>query len=135
MDTIKFTALPEQSNSMRESLRVLRNNIQFCGDDVKVILVTSTVPDEGKSTVAFNLARSFSESDKRVLLVDTDMRKSVLANRLHATNEKQNGIIYGLAHYLSGQKKLTESIYATDVYNLFVMFAGSNVPNATELLE
>ena len=55
----------------RESLKTLRTNIQFCGDDICTIVVTSAMPNEGKSTVTMDLARSFSESGKRVLLIDT----------------------------------------------------------------
>ena len=77
METVKFGNLKEQSYKMKESLRALKTNVQFCGDDIKTLLITSAVPNEGKSTVALNLARSLTESGKRVLLIDTDMRKSV----------------------------------------------------------
>ena len=52
METVKFGQIKEQSYTMKESLRALKTNIQFCGDDVKTILITSAVPNEGKSTVA-----------------------------------------------------------------------------------
>ena len=78
MEIAEFTTLKEMSSTMLESLRALRTNIQFCGDDVKTILFTSTVPDEGKSTVVLDLARSIGESGKKILVVDTDMRKSVI---------------------------------------------------------
>ena len=80
------------------------------------------------------MARSLTESGKSVLLIDTDMRKSVLAGRLRAkTLEKSE--IQGLSHYLSGQKKLTEVLYATQIPKLFMIFAGPSVPNPTEILE
>ena len=84
METVKFGQIKEQSYTMKESLRALKTNIQFCGDDVKTILITSAVPNEGKSTVAMDLARSLTESGKRVLLIDSDMRKSVFVGRLQA---------------------------------------------------
>ena len=87
---------------MKESLRALKTNIQFCGDDIRTLLVTSSVPNEGKSTVALDLARSLTESGNRVLFIDTDMRKSVLAGRLRAT-AASGGEICGLSHYLSSQ--------------------------------
>ena len=83
METVKLQ-LKEQSNTLKESLRALKTNIQFCGDDIKRILITSSVPDEGKSTVTMDLARSLTESGKTVLVIDTDMRKSVLVGRLRA---------------------------------------------------
>lgn len=134
METIELRNIRKHSYTKTESLRALKTNLQFCGDDVKTILFTSSIPDEGKSTVTFDLARSLTESGKSVLLIDTDMRKSVLAGRLRAkTLEKSE--IQGLSHYLSGQKKLTEVLYATQIPKLFMIFAGPSVPNPTEILE
>jgi capsular exopolysaccharide synthesis family protein len=134
METVKFGKLKNQSYTMKESLRALKTNIQFCGDDIKTILITSAVPDEGKSTVALDLARSLTESGKRVLLIDTDMRKSVFVGRLRATSSA-GGEIHGLSHYLSGQKKLEDVLYGTEIPRLFMIFAGPAVPNPTEILE
>lgn len=134
MEIVKFGKLKEQSYMMKESLRALKTNIQFCGDDVKTILFTSSVPNEGKSTVALDLARSLTESGKRVLFIDTDMRKSVLIGRLRA-KAGDGGQICGLSHYLSGQKRLEEVMYGTEVPRLFMIFAGPSVPNPTEILE
>ena len=119
---------------MKESLRALKTNIQFCGDDIRTLLVTSSVPNEGKSTVALDLARSLTESGNRVLFIDTDMRKSVLAGRLRAT-AASGGEICGLSHYLSGQRRLEEVMYGTEIPGLFMIFAGPSVPNPTEILE
>ncbi|MBO4952698.1 MAG: CpsD/CapB family tyrosine-protein kinase [Lachnospiraceae bacterium] len=119
---------------MKESLRTLRTNIQFCGDDMKVIMFTSSIPNEGKSTVTVNLARSLSESGKSVLVIDTDMRKSVLMGRLKAkaTEDKQ---VNGLSHYLSGQKALPDVVYLTQMPRFCMIFAGPSVPNPTEILD
>ncbi len=122
------------SYGMREALRTLKTNIQFSGDDIKVIMITSMAPDEGKSSVTMKLARSLTESGKSILVVDTDMRKSVLLGRLQIESEDESEI-YGLSHYLSGQQKLEDSLYATDIAKLHIMFAGPSVPNPTELLE
>jgi capsular exopolysaccharide synthesis family protein len=119
---------------MKESLRALKTNIQFCGDDIRTVLITSAVPNEGKSTVSLDLARSLTESGKRVLLIDTDMRKSVFVGRLRA-QASSGGEICGLSHYLSGQKKLEDVLYGTDIPRLFMIFAGPSVPNPTEILE
>jgi capsular exopolysaccharide synthesis family protein len=134
METVKFGKLKNQSYTMKESLRALKTNIQFCGDDIQTILITSAVPNEGKSTVALDLARSLTESGKRVLLIDTDMRKSVFVGRLRAT-ASGGGEIHGLSHYLSGQKKLENVLYGTEIPRLFMIFAGPSVPNPTEILE
>ena len=134
MELVRFGKLKEQSYTMKEYLRALKTNIQFCGDDIQTILITSSVPNEGKSTVAMDLARSLTESGKRVLFIDTDMRKSVLVGRLRAKTASGNDIC-GLSHYLSGQKKLEEVLYGTEVPRLFMIFAGPSVPNPTEILE
>lgn len=133
MESVVLGSIKEHSYTMKESLRALKTNLQFCGDDIKTILVTSSVPDEGKSTVSMDLARSLTESGKSVLVVDTDMRKSVLVGRLRV--KAANGEVFGLSHYLSGQRKLNEVLYATDVKRLFMVFAGPSVPNPTEILE
>jgi len=134
METIKFGNLRKQSYTMKESLRVLKTNIQFCGDDFRTILLTSSLPNEGKSTVTLELARSLTESGKSVLVIDSDMRKSVLIGRLKAKTESGKEI-QGLSHYLSGQKGLNEVLYATNVPDLFMIFSGPSVPNPTEILE
>lgn len=133
MQTVSLESIKEHSYTMKESLRALKTNIQFCGDDIKTILITSSVPNEGKSTVSVNLARSLTESGKSVLVIDTDMRKSVLVGRLRA--KVKSGEVLGLSHYLSGQKKLEDVLYATDIKRLFMVFAGPSVPNPTEILD
>lgn len=134
MDTVKFGKLAAQSHTMKESLRALRTNLQFCGDDIRVILFTSALPNEGKSTVVMDLARSLEEAGKKVLVIDTDMRKSVLIGRLRAKNMNGEELV-GLSHYLSGQKTIDDIVYATTLQHLFVVFAGPSVPNPTEILE
>lgn len=134
MATVLFGNLKKQSYTMKESLRALRTNLQFCGDDLKVIMITSAIPNEGKSTVSIELARSLVELGKKVLVIDTDMRKSVLVGRMRATTSEGKEV-FGLSHYLSGQKKLDEVLYDTGVEDLSIIFAGPSVPNPTELLE
>lgn len=134
METVRLRNLDERSYMKKESLRAIRTNIQFCGDDIKTIVITSSIPNEGKSTVAFELARSLTEAGKKVVLIDTDMRKSVLVGRLRARTFKGDEI-FGLSHLLSGQKTLADVLYATQLPNLYMVFAGPSVPNPTEILE
>ena len=133
METVVINQIKDQSYTMKESLRALKTSISFCGKGVKSILFTSSVPNEGKTTVVMDLARSMADSKKSVLVVDTDMRKSVLVGRLRAKVES-GGKIYGLSHYLSGQVSLDKVIYATNIKGVFILFAGHEVPNPTELL-
>ena len=133
MQSVEFSNIKPMSTTMRESVRALRTNLQFCGDDVRTILFTSSVPNEGKSTVVLDLARSIGESGKHVLLVDTDIRKSVMM-REYSVKTAAHQQIFGLSHYLSGQKKMDEVLYHTDLSNVDIVFAGRSVPNPTEIL-
>lgn len=112
-----------------EALKTLRTNLMFCGEEVKAIALTSFSAAEGKSTISFQLAVSFAQAGKRVLLMDADLRRSVLANRLRV-----HGKVQGLTHYLSGMANARELLYQTDVPGLYIMFAGARVPNAAEAL-
>ena len=98
----------EMSYAMTEELNTLRTNIQFSGVDKKVIVMTSSFSGEGKSTITYQLAKSLAELGKRVLLIDADMRKSVMVNMLES-----GSVDKGLSHYLSGQCSLSEAVYAT----------------------
>ena len=111
-----------------ESMRMLRTNLQFSGGNLRVILFTSSIQDEGKSETSFQLAISFAKLDKKVLYVDADMRKSVFTTRYQI---KEN--VQGLSQYLSGQN--TEDIvYKTNIKNMDVVFAGPYAHNPAELL-
>lgn len=112
-----------------EAYKVLRTNLQFCGKDVKVIALTSCNANEGKSTVSLHIAKSFSELGKKVLLIDADMRKSVIAGRnTTVTNPR------GLSEVLTGLNTLEECIYPVEDASLHILFAGKYPPNPVELL-
>ena len=69
--------LPEINDyRMVEGLNQLKTNLAFCGKDIKVITMTSSVPNEGKSSVSLSLSRTLAESGKKILMVDADLRKS-----------------------------------------------------------
>ena len=113
-----------------EAIKTLRTNIQFCGSGLKTIMFTSSMPDEGKSETAFALASSFGNIGKKVLLVDADIRKSVMVKRYEIKGNPN-----GLSQYLSGQKSLEEICYETDMENLDMVLSGPFSPNPAELLE
>ncbi len=115
--------------SANESYKSLRTNLLFCGEDKKVIAVTSCTPNEGKTSVSLNLCISLAESGKKVLMIDADMRKSVLVGRTHA-----NGAIKGLSHFLSQQEVLDNVVYVTNISRLHIIYAGNIPPNPAELL-
>lgn len=113
-----------------EAIKTLRTNIQFCGTNIKTIMLTSSLPDEGKSDIAFALASSLAQIGKKAVLIDADIRKSVMVSRYQLDQE-----VYGLSQYLSGQKSLEHVLYDTNVENLSMVFAGPYSPNPAELLE
>lgn len=134
METLQLNNLAKQNIQIEECLRGIRTNIQFCGTDIQTILITSCTPDEGKSSVTVELARSFTTTGKRVLIIDTDMRKTVLKKRFQIKTEN-GGPIRGLSHYLSGQTDGEKILYQTNVKNLYMICAGQKVPNSTEILD
>lgn len=113
-----------------EAMKTLRTNIQFSGTNIRVIMFTSSMPSEGKSETSFHLAASLAQLDKKVLLIDADIRKSVLVSRYQLDRR-----VDGLSQYLSGQKQKEEVIYETNVPNLSMIFSGPYSPNPAELLE
>lgn len=114
---------------MLEAFKTLKVNLMFCGDLIKVILVTSTTENEGKSTISAKLAKSLAESGKKAILIDADMRKSELLQS-SAKNE-----ISGLSQLLSGKCNLEDVIYKTQDENFDVIFAGQYSDMSVELLE
>lgn len=129
-ETIELKREMEDDYSYNEAIKTLRTNIQFCGSNIRAVLFTSSLPDEGKSDISFALAESLAQIGKRTILIDADIRKSVLVDRYHLEKE-----VFGLSQYLSGQKPLEDVIYKTNEENLSVIFAGPYSPNPAELLE
>lgn len=122
--------LPGSDNYfMRESYNVLRTNLQFCGQDVKIIAITSCEENEGKTIISLNIGKSFSELDKKVLVVDADLRKSVIMGR---NTDVQNA--KGLSEVITGLESFENAIYKTQYENMDIVFSGKYPPNPVELL-
>ena len=123
--------LPEVKDyRLTEGLNQLKTNLAFCGKDIKVITITSSVQNEGKSLVAFDLSKTMAESGKKSLMVDADLRKSVLAAKYHI-----QGIDKGLSHYLTGQAEIEDIIYETETEGFYLSVAGPLSPDPTSLLD
>lgn len=120
---------PVMSPIMKDVYRRLRTNIEFTGIENKVICITSCVKNDGKSSVSYNLARILADNDKKVLLIDGDMRNSVLPEKVGISRN-----LKGLSHFLAGKENMMDTIYSTNHKHLFLMPTGVLPKNPTELL-
>jgi capsular exopolysaccharide synthesis family protein len=121
----------ENNNSaIAEAFRKLRTNLQFLAVDnpPRQIVVTSSVPSEGKSTSAINIALALAEAEYKVALIDGDLRRPSL--------DKYMGLVgaVGFSTVLSGGAALDDVLQETKFPNLTVMTAGTSPPNPSELL-
>lgn len=112
-----------------EAYRTLRASLMLSEDDSHRILVTSAVPEEGKSTTSLNLAVAMAARGARTLLVEADLRKPVFEERLFGTQSKR-----GLADYLSDKADFQAVLQATDIENLTLVSAGKVSKNSGELV-
>ncbi len=121
----------EKSNDMlSEAFRLMRYNLSFLNRDAKVIMFTSTIPSEGKSFVSRNFAYSLAVKDKKVILIDCDIRRQTQSCVLGFQTAK------GLTNYLSGEVSDIQELIAPaqDGSRVKIMPAGPLPPNPTELL-
>ena len=114
----------------KEAYKTLRTNLRYFlrGEGCKKICITSANAGEGKSITFMNLAISMAETEKRVLLIDADLRRPALARLLA---EKASP---GLANVLAGMNTLEESVHKNVYPNLDILFSGDIPPNPSELL-
>jgi polysaccharide biosynthesis transport protein len=117
--------------SVSESYRTLRTSILFSrvGNVPKAISFTSAFPQEGKTATLVNTAVSFAQLNKKVLLIDGDMRKP----RLHRVFDLS--ILDGLSSFLTGKVDLDEAVKETKIENISVITSGPHPPNPVELMD
>lgn len=120
----------EPKSHIAECTRAVRTNLLFMSPDkpIKRMLVTSSGPQEGKSTTAINLAIAMAQSGQKVLLIDTDMRRP----RLHKAFGVPNDV--GVSSLVVGEGKLDEAIKTTEVPGVYLLPCGPVPPNPAELL-
>lgn len=121
----------DPKSPISEVFKTLRTNLQFTNHNQNTLslLVTSTMPREGKTWVTSNLGVTFAQSNKKVVIIDSDMRKG----RLH--NVFGTKIFPGFSNYLAEtETSIKEYLIQTDIENLWMIPAGNVPPNPSELL-
>ena len=129
MNRVVFKDEEKRDFRVDEAVKTLRANVQFSGEDIKTIAVTSSVPGEGKSTVAMKLAQNFAEAGKFTVLLDCDIRMTKMMDSFHVEGE-----VKGLSEYLCGMAKYEDILQKTNKSSFYMVFAGHHVPNPSELL-
>jgi polysaccharide biosynthesis transport protein len=130
-EAVELVALERPKSQMAESYRALRTSLLLTslGGPPHVILVTSALPGEGKSTTTLNAAIVLAQKGARVLLVDADLRRPTLHKTLGM------GPREGLSNVLTGNISLSQAVVPTQILpNLFLLPAGTPPPNPAELL-
>ncbi len=119
-------------SNISEDIRTIRTNLMFTSSDEesKVILVTSSIPGEGKSFISSNLATAFAQTGESTLLIDSDLRLGRIHKVFGISNTK------GLSNLLVGQNVVdcAEYIKKTNIPNLYIIPRGTVPPNPSELL-
>jgi len=154
MKKIVMDEIPKLDFRVEEAYKTLRTNIQFCGEDIKVVSLTSCVPNEGKSVVTVQLSKSMAELGKKVLVIDADIRGSVWGERYNiqgvvahvepdsleetedASRYSRSRItpIQGLSEYITGQCQMEDCIYKSNIEGLDMILTGRSAPNPAELV-
>ena len=128
----EFIRLDDDSSfTFVEAYKTLRTNLSFslAQREYKRLLVTSSLPSEGKSTTSVSLGTVFAQTGAKVLLIDADMRNP----KLHRYFRQKNDI--GLSSVLSNALDVDKVIYATKTENLYLIKSGPIPPNPAELLD
>ncbi len=126
---VNFNTVSPNDFLTNETYKMLRTNLLFCGPDNKTIVLTSARENEGKSTVTAELAKSLADAGKKTIMIDADMRKSVLLGK-----ERKKSGFFGLSEYLSGQVDFSRVLYNTQDPCFDIIFSGRFPPNPVELL-
>lgn len=130
---LEVSNFPQLDYVCNEAMNTLCTNLSYCGKDIRKIMITSRYAGEGKSYIAMNLLRTFSQLGKRTVLIDTDLRASGIQSDYRLRYSTQSH--YGLSEYLSGICGLEEAVYQTNLPNTYMIPAGHEAPNPLQLLD
>lgn len=115
---------------IQNAAKTLLTNIRFVSVDnpVKSVVVTSSIPNEGKTTISVELAKAVATSGKSAVLVETDMRRRSLAGKI---GKRASAGLYGV---LSGQVPLEKAVVETSVKGIFFLDAEPSIPNPVDII-
>ena len=129
---LEISNLPDLDFAGNEAFNVLATNISCYGSEIKTILVTSRYKKEGKTFVSMNLLRTLASLQKRVVLVDADLRQAQIMHKQGVHSEEDSR--YGLAQYLAGKCGMERIVYQTNIPNTWIVPIGQAVHNSLQHL-
>lgn len=133
MSKVEITKFPALEYASEEAFNTLCTNLTFAGQNVKKILVTSSHASEGKSTISMNLMRSMASRGKTVVLVDADIRRSMISTQYGLQYEADSSR-YGLSHFLAGMTSASEILYHTNIPGAMIVPMGRSLVNPIPLI-
>lgn len=132
MNMLTIRHFPALGYACGEAVNTLCTNLSFTGENVKKIMITSCHASEGKSFLAMNMMRTLSKLGKNVVLVDADLRRSMIQAQYGLQYREEHPV--GLAHFLAGMAPETDIIYSTNLPGAYMVPIGREVSNPLPLL-
>lgn len=133
MNKLTIGRFPPLGYACDEAINTLCTNLSFSGENIRKIMITSCHASEGKSYLTMNIMRTMAKIGKSVVLVDTDLRRSVISSkyRLEFPDPEHK---WGLAHLLAGKAEMNDVIYQTNLPGAYMVPVGREVSNPLPLL-
>jgi len=133
MNSLIIGKFPPLEYGPDEAVNTLCTNLSFAGEKVKKIMITSCTASEGKSFLSMNVMRTMARLGKRVVLVDTDLRRSMIRSN-YKLSFAQADRAPGLAHLLAGMCSISDVLYKTNIERAYMVPIGREVTNSLPLL-
>jgi len=133
MNNLTIKNFPPLGYACAEAVNTLCTNLSFSGESIKTIMITSCNASEGKSFVSMNVMRTLAQFGKSVVLVDADLRRSMIKSQYglqYADPEKS----FGLAHWLAGKAAFDDVVYRTNIDRAYIVPVGRELSNPLPLL-
>ena len=133
MNALSIGSFPPLGYACGEAMNTLCTNLSFSGENVRKVMVTSCHADEGKSYLSMNIMRTMAKLGKTVVLVDADLRRSVISSK-YGLRFPDAEHAWGLAHFLAGKADMDDVIYQTNLLGAYMVPVGREVSNPLPLL-